>query len=424
MAAPSIPSISSPISAPASFGRGTWRDLDWVLLFLIVALSLWGCATIYSASRPADETFVASSRRAGASANGSADAVAGSGRAITDLNSSRTERSNDAIKQGIFILLGVATMCALAFADYQFLMHLQAPLYFGNLLLLFAVLIPGIGRSVNGARSWIKFGPFLLQPAEFCKVAVIICLAAWICRRQDKMHRFSTVLWSLAYIAPPLLLILKQPDFGTTLAISSIWFGMMFFGGARLRHLGAVVAVAVVLFGAMWRFDKVLKPHQKARLAVFLERNPSKMARNEGYQIEQSQVAIGAGQLAGQGFTKGMQNRAKYVPENATDFIFTVVAEELGFVGASVLLLFYLGLLLRAASAAISTDNYFGVLIAGGFTALVAFHCIVNLGMTMRVMPITGVPLPFFSYGGSSYLAFSMCAGLVQSIARSRRRGG
>jgi rod shape determining protein RodA len=421
MAAPVVPSHSSPISASASFGRGTWRDLDWVLLLLVLVLSLWGCATIYSASRPADETFVAAPRRAGASAETSSPVREG-GRALTDLRSSRTERSNDALKQGMFIVLGLAAMCGLALANYQFLMHLQAPVYFGNLLLLGAVLVPGVGKLVNGARSWIKFGPFLLQPAEFCKVAVIVCLAAWVCRRQDKIERFSTVLWSLAYIAPPLLLILKQPDFGTTLSISSIWFGMMFFGGARLRHLGAVALVAICLFGAMWRFDKVLKPHQKARLAVFLERNPSKMARREGYQIEQSQVAIGAGQLAGQGYTKGMQNRAKYVPENATDFIFTVVAEEWGFIGASVLLLCYLGLLLRAASAAISTDNYFGVLIAGGFTALVAFHCIVNLGMTMRVMPITGVPLPFFSYGGSSYLAFSMCAGLVQSIARSRRR--
>jgi rod shape determining protein RodA len=327
------------------------------------------------------------------------------------------------MKQGVYILLGAVAMLLLAFADYQFLMHLQMPVYLGNLLLLGLVLVPGIGKFVNGARSWIPVGPFLLQPAEFCKVAVIICLAAWVCRRQDKMRKMSTLLWSLAYIAPPLLLVLKQPDFGTTLAITSIWFGMMFFGGARLKHLAIIALAGILFFGAAWRFG-VLKPHQKERLSVFLTRNPTRSQMREGgYQIEQSQVAIGAGQISGQGYGRGMQNRAKYVPENTTDFIFTVVAEELGFIGGAVLLLCYLGLLLRAASTAISTDNYFGVLIAGGFTALVAFHCIVNLGMTMRVMPITGVPLPFFSYGGSSYLAFSMCAGLVQSIARSRRRG-
>jgi rod shape determining protein RodA len=418
MAAPMV-SSSSPISAPASFGRGTWRDLDWLLLGIVLFLSVWGCATIYSASRPADETFVAAPRT---EIGRDTQARPQAGRALTDLRSSRTQRSNDAMKQGVFILLGAVAMALLAFADYQFLMHLQAPVYLGNIFLLVTVLIPGIGRMVNGARSWIPVGPFLLQPAEFCKVAVIICLAAWVCRRQDKMRKMSTLLWSLAYIAPPLLLVLKQPDFGTMLAIISIWFGMMFFGGARLRHLGIITLAGIILFGGAWRFG-VLKPHQKERLSVFLTRNPTRSQMREGgYQIEQSQVAIGAGQIAGQGFTRGMQNRANYVPEKTTDFIFTVVAEELGFIGGAVLLLCYLGLLLRAASTAISTDNYFGVLIAGGFTALVAFHCIVNLGMTMRVMPITGVPLPFFSYGGSSYLAFSMCAGLVQSIARSRRR--
>ena len=422
MAAPMV-SASSPISAPASFGRGTWRDLDWLLLGIVLFLSVWGCATIYSASRPADETFVAAPRTE-MMRDGAPRPEAG--RAITDWRSSRTQRSNDAMKQGMFILLGAIAMAALAFADYQFLMHLQLPVYLGNLVLLALVL--KIGKEVNGARSWIPVGPFLLQPAEICKVAVIICLAAWLCRRQDKIHKISTVLWSLAYIAPPLLLVLKQPDFGTTLAISSIWLGMMFFGGARLRHLAAICSIAIMLFAGIWHFDKkqrIIKPHARMRLAVFLEKDPTREQMEAGgYQIKQSQIAIGAGQISGQGFGKGMQNRAKYVPENTTDFIFTVVAEELGFAGGAMLLLCYLGLLLRAASTAISTDNFFGVLIAGGFTALVAFHCIVNLGMTMRVMPITGVPLPFFSYGGSSYVAFSMCAGLVQSIARSRRRDG
>jgi len=425
MAAPMV-STSSPISAPASFGRGTWRDLDWLLLAIVLFLSLWGCATIYSASRPADETFIAAPRTE-VGREGAGVARPGEARALTDLRSSRTRRSNDAMKQGVYILLGAVAMGLLAFADYQFLMHLQLPVYLGNVALLGLVLVPGIGKFVNGARSWIPVGPFLLQPAEFCKVAIIICLSAWVCRRQDKMHKMSTLLWSLAYIAVPLFLVLRQPDFGTTMAISSIWLGMMFFGGARLQHLAIIVGVAALLFGSIWHFDKkerIIKPHARARLSMFLERNPTReQMREVGYQIEQSQVAIGAGQISGQGFGRGMQNRAKYVPENTTDFIFTVVAEELGFVGGAVLLLCYLGLLLRAASTAISTDNYFGVLIAGGFTALVAFHCIVNLGMTMRVMPITGVPLPFFSYGGSSYLAFSMCAGLVQSIARSRRRG-
>jgi rod shape determining protein RodA len=206
------------------------------------------------------------------------------------------------------------------------------------------------------------------------------------------------------------------------LSILSIWFGMLFFGGARLRHLGIVAAVGLAVFCGAWN-RKILKPHQKMRLAVFLDRHPSKEAmRAGGYQIEQSQIAIGAGEITGQGFGRGMQNRSRFVPESTTDFVFTVVAEELGFVGSASLILLYLMLLLRSAATAMATDNYFGVLIGGGFTALIAFHTIVNLGMTMRVMPITGVPLPFFSYGGSSFIAFSMCVGLLQSIAVRRRR--
>ncbi|MDF2441013.1 MAG: rod shape determining protein RodA, partial [Abditibacteriota bacterium] len=267
-------------------------------------------------------------------------------------------------------------------------------------------------------------GPFALQPSEFAKFALIVSLAAFLCRRQQKIRNFSTVISSLVFLAPPLALILKQPDFGTSLAILSIWFGMLFFGGARLWHLGLVLLCGATLFGVAWQSGK-LKPHQKARLSVFLNNHPStRVDKDAGYQIKQSQIAIGSGQISGQGWGQGMQNRAGYVPENTTDFIFTVVAEELGFIGASLLVVAYLLLLLRTCWIAMTTDNYFGALIAGGFTALLAFHTIVNLGMTMRVMPITGVPLPFFSYGGSSYLAFSMCAGLLQSIIARQRRAG
>jgi rod shape determining protein RodA len=268
-------------------------------------------------------------------------------------------------------------------------------------------------------------GPFALQPAEFCKFAVVICLAAFLCRRQEKIRELRTVIGSLVFLALPIGLIMKQPDFGTTLGIMSIWFGMMFFGGARLRHLGLIVLIGASLFGYAWHKDKI-KPYQKARLSIFLNNNPSKaVSRDAAYQIKQSQIAIGSGQISGQGYGQGMQNRAGYVPENSTDFIFTVVAEEFGFIGGAGLILLYLLLLLRTTTIAMSTDNYFGTLIAGGFTALLAFHTVINLGMTMRVMPITGVPLPFFSYGGSSYLAFSLCAGLLQSITvRQKRAGG
>jgi rod shape determining protein RodA len=201
-----------------------------------------------------------------------------------------------------------------------------------------------------------------------------------------------------------------------------------------MRHLALIVVCGVTLFTVAWKANDwkwfperakviALKPHQKERLAVFLNPSPTGLeARRAAYQVTQSQIAIGAGQITGQGFGAGMQKRGGWVPENNTDFIFTVVAEELGFAGGALLILLYLALLFRTAWIATATENYFGALIAGGFTTLIAFHAIINLGMTMRVMPITGVPLPFFSYGGSSYLAFASGIGLLQSVIIRHRK--
>jgi rod shape determining protein RodA len=401
--------ISSPVSVGASPVKGGWRDLDWVMLLVVLTLSVWGCFTIRSATMPREDS-------------GIVRAVPGVG-VSTPTAKPKTERISDVTKQIAWVVIGITVMLALALSNYQWLVHFQTILYVLNLafLTLILVLPASLAPTINGAKSWIRLGPVALQPAEFCKFATIICLAAFLARRQERIREISTFGWSLLYLAPALLLILKQPDFGTMLAVLAIWFGMMYFGGARLLHLGVVAALGVLLFGAAWKAG-VLKPHQKERLAVFLEKESKLSSTREGYQIKQSQIAIGSGQIVGQGYTEGMQNRSGYVPENKTDFIFTVVAEEFGFVGGVVLLLLYFILLVRTAMVATSTENYFGVLIAGGFTALLAFHTIQNIGMTMRVMPITGVPLPFFSYGGSSFLAFSMCVGLMQSIAMRRKR--
>lgn len=409
--------ISPSYSAGSGLGRGGWRDLDWLLLLAVLVISVWGCLTIISATRPVGDSFVA--QTATATAHGAHEAGASPAIRMAKAHSAAL---SSAFKQVMWICVGLVALGAMTLFDFQLLMHLQFWLYSLNLGLLF--LLIAVGRVVNGARSWIPIGPFALEPSEFTKFTIIVTLAAFLCRRQERIREFPTLLLSLLFVAPPLLLVLKQPDLGTALAIISIWFGMLFFGGARLWHLAVIIAVSTALFGIAWQTHK-LKPHQTARLAVFMETNPSSgEARKAAYQVTQSQIAIGSGQITGQGWGKGMQKQAGYVPENTTDFIFTVVAEELGFVGGALLILAYLVLLCRSATLAMTTDNYFGALIAGGFTALMAYHTIVNLGMTMRVMPVTGVPLPFFSYGGSSYIAFSLCIGLLQSIAMRRRRVG
>ena len=413
--------ITAPLRSSSFVARASWRDLDWSLLLLVVLLSAWSLLTISSAARSRDEA-----RPAFTSSPTGLPGAASSPRAVSVKDVVESDKVSDVVKQAVWIALGLSLMVFLAMRDYQFWMHLQSYLYVANLAILGVVLFlpPSIAPIINGAKSWIRLGPIALQPSEFAKFALIVTLSAWVCRRQNKVREMPTVLMSLIFLAPPLALILKQPDFGTSLALLAIWFGVMFFGGARLRHLGLIALIGVIGFGAVWQTGK-LKPHQKARLSVFLNNNPTRRVDKEaGYQIKQSQIAIGGGQLSGQGYGQGMQNRAGYVPENTTDFIFTVVAEELGFIGAATLVALYLLLLLRTSTIAMATDNYFGALIAGGFTALLAFHTVVNLGMTMRVMPITGVPLPFFSYGGSSYLAFSCCAGLLQSIVLRQRRTG
>ena len=379
MATSTLPT-SDTISAS---GRGSIWGFDWPLWALVVTLSIWGAFTVVSATQTPGMPLIAGGV------------------------------PSDAAKQIGFVALGIGAMTLLGFANYRWLMYGQSWLYWGNLAALVAVMF--VGREVNGAKSWIFFGPLSLQVSEFSKFALLLALSAFLTRRQTRIREGRTVALSLLYIAPPLLLILKQPDFGTAMAIVSIWAGVMFFGGARWQHLAIVGLLGVLLLFGAYKAG-VLKPHQVARLTAFVDAKS-----RDNYQLDQSLIAIGGGQITGQGYREGLQNRAGYVPFNQTDFIFTVVAEELGFVGGALLIGCYFLLLYRATNLALFADNYFGVLLCGGFTALLAFHCIVNIGMTMRVMPITGVPLPFFSYGGSSFLAFSMCAGLLQSVSSHRR---
>ena len=364
--------------------HGRRGDFDWVLAFLVVVLALWGAASVFSATR-------------------GEPAAAG-----------------DAAKQVAFIVLGLVAMGAIALSRYRSFVHAQGWLYIGTLLMLALVLVlpRSVAPLINGAKSWIRLGPISLQVSEFAKFALLVCLAAFWARRQKEARNGRTLLLSLAYLLPPLLLVLKQPDFGTAMAILSIWLGVSFFAGARALHLLLTIGIGAALFVGAWN-GGVLKPHQKERLAVFL--NPDTNLRGGGYQLNQAQIAIGGGQVTGQGFGKGLQNRAHYVPENQTDFVFTVVAEEWGFLGGALLLLMYLALLWRTAKLAGEGDSYFGTLLCGGFSALLAFHCLINIGMTMRLMPVTGVPLPFFSYGGSSFLAFSLGAGACLSVSARRR---
>ncbi|MGC8669471.1 MAG: rod shape-determining protein RodA [Chthonomonadales bacterium] len=318
-------------------------------------------------------------------------------------------------KQALWLLLGLGGMAAAASVDCGRILRLARPLYVTNLILL--ALVFGLGHGAKGAQRWIALGSFQFQPSEFAKVCLILCLAAYLAARAEHLNKLSTLLGSLAYLGIPMLLIFKQPDLGTSLVVLAIWFGMAFVAGARPLHLALILMTGMLLFGAMWHFN-VLKPYQKSRFIAFLD--PKADPAGAGYQVRQSTIAIGSGDVWGRGFERGTQSQGKFIPENHTDFIFTVVGEEGGFVGALFLIALYTGLILRGAAAMAYAVDLQGRLVAAGIVCMIAFHVIVNVGMTMGIMPVTGVPLPLVSYGGSSLVLNLMAVGLLLSIGKQR----
>ncbi|MCC6443344.1 MAG: rod shape-determining protein RodA [Armatimonadetes bacterium] len=315
-------------------------------------------------------------------------------------------------KQIIGLLVGGTALLAVASIPPIRLIQFSRPLYLLTLLALVAVLF--FGNSAKGSVRWIPLpGGFNLQPSEFAKVALMITLAAFLYHHHERIRDFSTVMRSLAHIGIPLALVFKQPDLGTTLVLGAIWLGMMFVAGARWQHLLAVILATGIFFGAAWHFN-ILKDYQKKRLIIFI--NPNEDPLESGYHIIQSRIAIGSGRLMGKGLLHGTQNRLEFLPEQHTDFIFAVLGEELGFVGSCGLLSLYLLLLLRAVAILRECEEMVGQWIGAGVLSLFLFHIVVNIGMTIGIMPVTGVTLPFVSYGPSSVIASCLSLGLLVGI--------
>lgn len=321
-------------------------------------------------------------------------------------------------KQSIWALLGIVCAAVCASVPAGLLQRQASRLYTGTLLLLSAVLV--MGHSSKGAQRWVEFGGFQLQPSEFAKIALIIALAAYLVKRQDEVRTFKTFLLSFLYLAVPMALIFKQPDLGTSLVLTAIWVAMVFIMGTDRRNIliffGAGILGALIL----WNTPGVLREYQKMRVISFV--NPAADPLGSGYHVTQSRIAIGSGRLTGKGFMQGTQRKLKFIPEQHTDFIFTVVGEELGFAGAVFLLLLYFAVVWRALNIMASTEDAVGRAIAAGVVGMLLFHVFVNLGMTLGIMPVTGVPLPLFSYGGSSMMANMMAIGLLEGISMRRHR--
>jgi rod shape determining protein RodA len=323
-------------------------------------------------------------------------------------------------RQALWILLGLIAAAAITFAfDYSKLHQWNHAIYAVMVVMLLAVRF--LGHRANGATRSISLAGFDLQSSEFAKIMIIVCFASYLSRRQGELQHLKDLAPCFLYFVVPFLLVFIQPDLGTSLVFVVIFFGMLYLAGARsvllLKLVGgclAVIALALALHFSPLHVPLPMQDYQLSRLAVFV--NPYSDPQGDGYHIIQSLVAVGSGGLWGKGLYHGSQVQLNFLPEHHTDFIFSVIGEELGFLGAGVLLVLYYNLIARAQVMAFQSRDTFGRLMIGGIIFMWLFHILENIGMTIGIMPVTGIPLPFMSYGGSSMLTNLIAVGLILNV--------
>jgi rod shape determining protein RodA len=318
-------------------------------------------------------------------------------------------------RQALWVALGVVAMVVTAVIDYRVLRDLAPVLYVGAVLVLLAVLSP-LGTNSRGAQAWFQFGSFQLQPSEYAKLVFILCLAAYCAAHRGDLdvRRLVTVL---VVASVPLVLIYRQPDLGTDLVFVAILMAMLLVAGARTRHIVVLTVLGIVAVVAVLQLG-VLKQYQLDRLGAFLD--PKNDRQRSSYNLNQSVTAIASGRLGGKGLLNANQTNLSYVPEQQTDFIFTVVGEELGFAGAVTLLALFGLVVWRTWRTAALARDLLGTLICVGVLTMLVFQVFENVGMTMGIMPIIGIPLPFVSYGGSATIASFGAIGLVLNVHMRR----
>jgi rod shape determining protein RodA len=294
--------------------------------------------------------------------------------------------------------------------DYRWFKTLSWPVYGLQLGLLALTL--AIGDGIGGSARWITLGPITFQFSELAKILMIIVLAQYLASRQARLDSLRAILGACVLVGPPLILVMFQPDLGTSLVFGAILAGMLWMSGASLVWLGALAAGVVAMVPLAWTY--ILRDYQKERLTSFL--NPTPDISGSGYQLYQSQIAVGSGGWFGRGLTNGTQAQGDFLPVQTTDFVFSVLAEELGFVGGLVLFVLFALLLWRVLVAGWRSRDPFGTMFAAGLASMILFQLIVNVGMVMGIMPITGIPLPFVTHGGASLVSMAIGLGILQSI--------
>ena len=361
-----------------------WDRFDAILVIAALALVGYGLVLIYSGS-------------------------------IASYDGPSASLQNPVARQGLFAFIAIVAMFLVSRLDYHLLLHYSWWLYGASIFLLL-VLIP-IGQTEFGSTRWFALGPIQFQPSEFAKIATILLLARFLSEHGGDARDLRVLGGSLAITAPVLLLIFIQPDLGTSIIFSSIWLGMVVVAGIHRRHLLFFAAVFIAILPFAWTFT--VADYQIERISVLL--NAEEDPLDAGYNPIQSQIAVGSGQLFGKGLTNGEQTQLDFLKVKTKDFIFSVLGEELGFVGAMALFALFILLLMRGIRAAQIAGDIPGQLVAAGIVIMILMQAFINIAVNLSILPVTGLPLPFVSQGGSSLVTLFLGLGLVQSIVMRRR---
>lgn len=323
--------------------------------------------------------------------------------------------SRTVIVQGAAYIIGLVLVVFLSNMDYEIFKDIRKQLYIGSILFLLLVYIPGLGVSVNGARSWINLGITTFQPSELVKITFIILMADYLKRHKMDLYTFGGVIKSAIYAAPFILLVLKE-DLGSALVFMVVWVVMVFYAGVGYKVFAELVAIVALCVPVAYHF---LKPYQQERITAFL--HPDNLSLQGNYQVWQSKVAIGSGGFFGKGLFHGTQKGLDFLPVSNSDYIFAVVCEELGFIGGAIVVAAYAYFIYGMSVVAVRTKDNYAALIVMGIIAMFTFQIFENIAMTMGLMPATGITLPFLSYGGSSVISSMIALGLVINVSIKTR---
>ena len=313
----------------------------------------------------------------------------------------------------MWIVIGTITMMSISFFDYKKLKNYLWQLYGIGIILMLLVRI--IGKKTLGAQRWIKLGPITIQPSEFVKIIIIIILAYWITSRFKRgIRSLKDLMMAFLPVTPLLILILAQPDLGTTLIVTFSYGCMIFLYKTNPLLIAGIIISILLIFGTYPLYKPLLSDYQQKRVETFL--NPEQDKQGGGWQVTQSKISVGAGGFIGTGIFKGSQSRLEFLPEAQTDFIFSIISEETGFLGSSIVLGLYFWLIYSLIRISKKVDDDFGKLLLYGIAGIFLFHVLINVGMTLGLAPVTGKPLLLLSYGGSSFLSSFMLIGLAESV--------